>query len=269
MNTAPNTPAVIPFLFQSHEIRTVIQDDEPWFIVKDVCDVLGLENATMTLKRIPERHLTSIQFRSGGQIRDFNAIDEPGLYRLVLRSDKPEAEPFMEWVTSKVLPSIRKTGSYALLATDNSVLSADKLAEVGFAARHALMVAKAYGVAANKPQLRKLVNVMVVDATGFDMLRYLHDANLLPDDLPLSSQTEADIHAFITACCLVDEEAKVGVSELYAAFCQWCGLKGDGDKTAPSMKVFSLIVGKTYRKKKANTIWFCGLGIANIEEVAA
>lgn len=114
MNTATSPSAVVPFCFNEHLVRTVAIDNDPWFIAKDVCAVLGLKNVSMAIAKIPEKHLTSIELTSGGQTRELRAVSEPGLYRLILRSDKPQAEPFMEWVTAEVLPTIRKTGSYCL-----------------------------------------------------------------------------------------------------------------------------------------------------------
>lgn len=109
-----NESAVVPFYFQDNEFRTITINNESWFVAKDVCDILGIENSRMACSRIPEQHLTSVRLTSGGQIREMAAVSEPGLYRLILRSDKPEAEPFMEWVTAEVIPSIRKTGSFLL-----------------------------------------------------------------------------------------------------------------------------------------------------------
>lgn len=109
-----NTTAVTPFKFNTTEIRTIQKDDMTWFVAKDICDALGLGNITEALAGIPNNHLTSVLLKSGTQTRTMKGVDEPGLYRLVLRSNKPEAEPFMEWVTSEVLPSIRKTGSYSV-----------------------------------------------------------------------------------------------------------------------------------------------------------
>jgi len=105
--------AVIPFTFETKEVRTTTDNHgNPWFVAKDVCDILGLENITNALVKIPEKHLGLIRLMSGGQFREMKTVDEPGLYRLILRSDKPQSEPFMEWVTPEVLPQIRKTGSY-------------------------------------------------------------------------------------------------------------------------------------------------------------
>lgn len=109
-----NPSAVVPFRFESHEVRALTINGEPWFVARDICDALGLDHITNALSKVPEQHLTVIRLQSGGQDREMKAVSEPGLYRLVLRCDKPQAEPFMEWVTAEVLPSIRKTGGYSL-----------------------------------------------------------------------------------------------------------------------------------------------------------
>ena len=109
--SSPST--VVPFNFQTHEIRIITIEDDPWFVAKDVCDVLGLENVTKALLKVPEKHKGVNSIQTPGGLQQMNTVDEPGLYRLILRSDKPAAEPLLEWVTSEVLPSIRKTGAGA------------------------------------------------------------------------------------------------------------------------------------------------------------
>ena len=103
------------FNYQSHEVRTVEQDGEPWFVLKDVCKVLGLTTPARVAERLDSdevslTHLTD----SMGRQQETTVINESGLYNVILRSDKPEAKPFRKWVTSEVLPSIRKTGSYTM-----------------------------------------------------------------------------------------------------------------------------------------------------------
>lgn len=113
----PTNDVAVPTIFHFHEfeIREITDaNGEPWFIARDVCDILGLDHISNALAKVPEHHLTVIRLQSGGQEREMKAVDEPGLYRLVLRSDKPQAEPFMEWVTADVLPAIRKNGGYAV-----------------------------------------------------------------------------------------------------------------------------------------------------------
>lgn len=98
------------FNYQNNEVRTVEMNGEPWFVLKDVCDVLGLSDTGRTAERLDADELTRTTLVSGGQNREMYIINESGLYNVILRSDKPEAKPFRKWVTSEVLPSIRKNG---------------------------------------------------------------------------------------------------------------------------------------------------------------
>lgn len=103
------------FKYQTNEVRTVEMDGEPWFVLKDVCEVLGLTTPARVAERLDEdevslTHLTD----SMGRQQSTTIINESGLYHVILRSDKPEAKPFRKWVTSEVLPSIRRTGSYMM-----------------------------------------------------------------------------------------------------------------------------------------------------------
>lgn len=103
------------FNFDTHAVRTLTRDGEPWFVAADVCEVLGLDNTTKALLRLDEdeQALISIQGTHSGPGNPMvNVVNESGLYSLVLGSRKPEAKRFKKWVTSEVLPSIRKTGQY-------------------------------------------------------------------------------------------------------------------------------------------------------------
>lgn len=86
---------------------------EPWFVLKDVCKVLEISNHKMTAQRLDadEVSLTDL-IDSIGRKQQTTVINESGLYNVILRSDKPEAKPFRKWVTSEVLPTIRKHGAY-------------------------------------------------------------------------------------------------------------------------------------------------------------
>lgn len=102
-----------PFHFEGRALRMVIRDAEPWFVARDVCDAIGLFNVGMALQKIqpPEKGVSRIDTPRGAQ--QLAILSEAGFYRLVMRSDKPAAERFQTWVTSEVLPSIRRTGRYA------------------------------------------------------------------------------------------------------------------------------------------------------------
>lgn len=102
---------IIPFDYQNHEVRSLLINDEPWFVAKDVCDILDLENPSMVVSRLDEDEVT--KFNLGGLSGETNIVSESGLYSLTLGSKKPEAKPFKRWITHDVIPAIRKTGSYS------------------------------------------------------------------------------------------------------------------------------------------------------------
>ena len=102
---------------QFGEVRITLINDEPWFFATDVCKALDIGNAPMTTSRLDEDErmtINSSDSHSGqrGGAQTFTVINEPGLYTLVLKSRKPEANAFKRWITHEVLPLIRKTGGY-------------------------------------------------------------------------------------------------------------------------------------------------------------
>lgn len=97
------------FSFEKKDVRVVMKGDTPWWVAKDVCDVLELSNPTMALEGLDEDERA--KFRLGRQ-GEANIINESGLYTLIMRSNKPEARRFRKWVTAEVLPTIRKHGIY-------------------------------------------------------------------------------------------------------------------------------------------------------------
>lgn len=101
-------------------VRTVTIDGEPWFVGRDVAEVLGYANTSKALKdHVPAGHRKgngAFPLAELGFHPQTVMIDEPGMYRLVLRANTDLAERFQEWVTAEVLPAIRKTGSYAVAA---------------------------------------------------------------------------------------------------------------------------------------------------------
>ena len=109
------------FKYESNEIRTVVIENEPWWVANDVCGVLGLTNTTEALKGLDEDEKTTLRISEGGPER--NLISEAGLYSLIIRSNKPEAKAFKRWVTHEVIPSIRKHGAYMTAAKIEEVLA--------------------------------------------------------------------------------------------------------------------------------------------------
>lgn len=94
-------------------VRTMNVSGEPWFVLKDVCDVLGLSTPARVAERLDSDEVSQAHLiDSMGRSQEMTIISESGLYNVILRSDKPEAKPFRKWVTAVVLPSIRKNGGY-------------------------------------------------------------------------------------------------------------------------------------------------------------
>ena len=105
---------LIPFSFENHSIRTIIINDKPWFIAADVCSVLGIKNHRDSVRHLDDDEKGVVSNDTLGGNQRSIIVNESGLYALVLRSRKPSARKFTKWVTSEVLPAIRKTGSYHL-----------------------------------------------------------------------------------------------------------------------------------------------------------
>ena len=96
-------------------VRVLLQGDEPWFVAKDVADTLGYQNGSRDVNRhTDEEDRTKTMLFDGNQNKETILINESGLYSLVLSSKLPNAKQFKRWVTSEVLPSIRKYGSYSM-----------------------------------------------------------------------------------------------------------------------------------------------------------
>lgn len=106
------------FNFKDQEVRTVMVEGEPWWVAKDVCEVLGLSHVTESLKRLRPKERHAVELHTPGGLQEMIVISESGLYKLIMRSRKKEAEQFQDWVTEEVLPSIRKTGSYVAPSVD-------------------------------------------------------------------------------------------------------------------------------------------------------
>ena len=97
------------FKYSGKQVRTLLKDNQPWWVLKDVCDILGLTNPSVVADRLDDDERSKFDLGRQGEA---TIINESGLYNVILRSDKPEAKPFRKWVTAEVLPTIRKTGGY-------------------------------------------------------------------------------------------------------------------------------------------------------------
>jgi len=113
------------FAFEANLVRIVEKNGEPWFVANDVCRCLGLTNPRKAVADLDddEKGVTISDTPGGDQT--LNIVSEPGVYRLVFRSRKPEAERFKRWLAHEVIPAIRKTGQYGQAAAQPTAIDAD------------------------------------------------------------------------------------------------------------------------------------------------
>lgn len=108
------TSQTISFSFQeTHDVRIKIINSEPWFCLRNICEVLNIENhRDLMAKQLDKKGVEKIYTLTKGGNQLLVYVNEPNLYRVIFRSNKPEAKQFQDWVFNEVLPSIRKTGKY-------------------------------------------------------------------------------------------------------------------------------------------------------------
>ncbi len=114
---------IIPFEYNSRQVRTIVKDGEPWFVAKDVCDILEISNSRDAISRLDEDEKDVAITDTPGGKQNMTIISESGVYALVFTSRKEEAENFKRWVRKEVIPSIRKHGAYMTPETIEKVLS--------------------------------------------------------------------------------------------------------------------------------------------------
>jgi len=206
---------VIPFEYEEQDVR-VIRDEsgEPWFVGKDVCVILELENVSMALEKLDddEKGIKNIDTLGGAQ--DMATISESGLYTLIVRSNKEAAKPFRRWVTHDVLPSLRKTGQYAIPGADEEADQAavdaisqlnETMASVNAAVRGLTAV---YG----RPGYDGDYLTGKGPATSFG-------ARPVSRVLRMKDETVRD---FLESCCLMHADASCRPMELHEAYQGWC-----------------------------------------------
>jgi prophage antirepressor-like protein len=110
------TTIIGTFIFEDGKssIRVLGSHEEPLFVVNDLCEILGIKNSRDRMMELPKECKSHAGVYNGRRIQKTNVVTEAGMYYIILRSNKPNASKFQQWVCKTVLPSIRKTGSYHL-----------------------------------------------------------------------------------------------------------------------------------------------------------
>lgn len=206
---------VLSFAFEDKLVRTLLDEQgEPWFVAKDVALALGYQwNGFKNIQHVPEewRLVESVSTSFGEKQTWF--LSEQGLYFFVARSDKPAALPFQRWLAGEVLPSLRRTGRYAL-APDSLE---DALASLSPRVRlHCLRLAVQVSLAANAPQ--------GVEAT---FARFCSLVKERPtEERPEDHDLPGLLRQFVQQCCRPQAGKCLSGRDLYEAFLRWCKTAG-------------------------------------------
>lgn len=140
------------------EIRTVVIDDTPWFVGIEIAKALGYAvPKTATVKHVDKEDMMSTQIRYSGQMRDIIVVNESGLYSLIFGSKLESAKKFKKWVTSEVLPSIRKTGTYTMPQTTDGKIAL-------LAQGHTELKAEVDGIKAEVETLKQELPILPLEA---------------------------------------------------------------------------------------------------------
>ena len=173
-----NLPQI--FDFQNSQVRVIIQNGEPWFVTKDVCEVLEISNSRDVSTRLEHDEKDVVLIDTLGGPQEMSVVNEYGLYSLVLGSRKPEAKTFKRWITHDVIPAIRKTGSYQIQSMSPAEMF---LQQAQF----------------NVEQERKLLALETKQAAQDETIRNIKDA-LLPTDKEWRKSINEKLNRIVKAC---------------------------------------------------------------------
>ncbi len=259
---------ITPYIFQDEMVR-VHQDNngEPWFVAKDVCRVLGIANHKDAVARLDEDEragvgITDLSSNGVEQERTFTVVSESGLYALIFKSRKPQAKAFRKWVTSEVLPTIRKVGRYELPTAEERDRDLEAQIEglkalargISLRATHrvqmmniALQISKAEGMACEVDVLSRYISLCESVAGKSAVTVSTADEELVRRfvDERLESADDADV---------------VEGASLYSAYCAWCDENGH---KARSLIWFGKQIGKYFERFKSSRSHYRGARLLN------
>ena len=215
---------VIPFVYDNQAIRVIKDEDGNfWWVAKDVCKALTLENTKWAIKNLDEDEKGVTKVDTPGGEQKVIIINEPGLYALILRSNKPEAKIFKRWITHEVLPSLRKTGGYRMNGTDEGgVLCESGVRKTGnmyFPMAKLVEIADKYleGRAALKA-LNYFTGMPVED-----LLEELEEKREEQERRQaFSNDIDRTVRLFLQHECRFAPEYRTAKTDLYDAYCLFC-----------------------------------------------
>ena len=177
------------FKFENHQVRFVGTADDPWWVAKDICDVLEISKYRDALARLDEDERCPFEVDTPGGKQQMACINESGLHSLILTSRKPQAKKFKKWITSEVLPAIRKTGSYSITRNNPDSKFAEDLMLADYAARSAQNA----GVDKDVTEQIKLESLMKAYPEKQNLLKPQKEAIAASNPLPDKPMTPTEI----------------------------------------------------------------------------
>ena len=248
-----------PFAFEEQLVRCRLDEHgEPWFVAKDVAVALGYQwKGISTIGHVPEewRGVYSVQTPSGTQT--MLTLSEQGLYFFVARSDKPRALPFQKWLAGEVLPSLRRTGRYALPEAGEEAPDLPAIPEM-----YALRPTMRQRLWQDALQTARLDNGGSAAAVRwFARLCRMVTARPVGEAEP-GRECAARILRFADEECRRDADGRVNASRLYEAFALWwCARFAD---SVPAIHVFGRVMPARFAKvKRGGKTWYLGLSLTD------
>ena len=245
---------IMPFMFGESVVRVITDENgEPWFVAKDVCRVLGLENNRDAVSSLDEDEKITVANPDGnpraGIPHRYVVISESGLYALVFRSRKPQAREFSRWVRKEVLPALRKTGRYEVSGRQPVLEPPASFPPEALRLRPVM----------RQRLWRDALNTARLDDGGTPAaLRWFsYLCNLVAATPPAPAPARDRIRAFFWQCCEYADGCRVSGGALYEAFRRWCEESGQGD--VPSMKVFGSLMQEFAQRCRSNGSFYDGV----------
>lgn len=251
--------SLTPFAFEEQLVRCRLDEHgEPWFVAKDVALALGYQwNGASRIAHVPEewRRVTSVVTLRGDE-QNMQLLSEQGLYFFVARSDKPKALPFQKWLAGEVLPSLRRTGGYAM--PGHEARAADGIPDIP--EMYALRPVQRQRLWQDALQTARLDNGGSAAAVRwFALLCRMVTARPVGEDEP-GRECAARILRFADEECRRDAGGRINASRLYEAFALWwCARFADG---VPPIHVFGRVMPARFAKvKRGGRTWYLGLSL--------
>lgn len=253
------TSAAVPFSFESHEVRAMTIEGDPWFVAKDVCSVLEIEwKGSSSLSFLDEDEKGVRNLRTPGGDQEMIIISESGLYTLIIRSNKPQAKPFRKWVTAEVLPSIRRTGGYKLPGKDSRVdffHHRGPVSDSGLDIRYTLDLTKIIlrPTRVSLELLQRLTGVEVSDLAAAAVV------------VRPGTETDDTLARFVREMAFPLHGSKIELRKVYKAYSRWCDDCGiDKKHIASTRSVASYLREIGYDLKKHGNIVVYGMALQEV-----